>query len=83
MINVLFFARYREELGTRQLQVDLPAGSSVADLVAQLVDHGGDNWGSVLHGQNTVIAVNQVVSNLQQPLQDNDEVAFYPPVTGG
>lgn len=84
MVTVRFFASYREKLNTRQLQVPLPRpGCRVSDLLEQLVASGGELWADVLARDNTVVAVNQVVCDLQRVIGEGDEVAFYPPVTGG
>lgn len=84
MVTVRFFASYRERLNTRQLQLTLPRPEcQVSDLIEQLVASGGETWADVLGSDNLVVAVNQVVCGQQQVLHDGDEVAFYPPVTGG
>lgn len=84
MVTVRFFASYRERLNTGQLQLTLPwTDCLVSDLMAQLVASGGDSWADVLGSNNLVVAVNQRVCSQQQVLFDGDEVAFYPPVTGG
>ena len=63
------------------MQVALPA--SVGSVVEQLVHEGGDTWREVLLGDNVVIALNQEVCEVDAPVADGDELAFYPPVTGG
>lgn len=84
MIRVLFFARIREELDCPGL--DLPWDPAVADLDAlqeRLSGVHGQRWREVLARDNTIRAVNQAVIAGNCPLQDGDEVAFFPPVTGG
>ncbi len=84
MIRVLFFARIREELGCPGL--DLEWSEDVADLAslqAHLVVRQGERWRSVLGRDNVIRAVNQVVVEGNPTLADGDEVAFFPPVTGG
>ncbi len=84
MVTVRFFASFREKLNTRQLQVALPeAECRVADLLAQLTATGGEPWAEVLGSDNLVVAVNQVVCDRAKVIRAGDEVAFYPPVTGG
>lgn len=84
MLNILFFARFREELGSDGLQVDF--SDTLADLDA-LQEHlcatGGERWRAVLEQPNVIRAVNQQVAQGNHPLRDGDEVAFFPPVTGG
>ena len=84
MINVVFFARVKEELGCAGLE--LPWQETIADidaLQAQLCQDGGQRWREVLGQANIIRAVNQVVVAGNVALGDGDEVAFFPPVTGG
>ena len=82
-VEVLFFARIREQLGRDRLAVDLPAEATLADLLAQLVDEYGDTWREVLTADNVICAVNQAVAEPGTAVNEGDEVAFFPPVTGG
>ncbi len=79
MIKILFFARLREELGMAELSQAFQG--SVAELKNLLIAQGG-NW-QVLAGENIVCAINQAVAKDSQLITNGDEVAFYPPVTGG
>ena len=84
MIRVLFFARIREELDCAGLE--LPFGDQVVDLDAlqeHLCNERGAQWRDVLGQDNIIRAVNQEVAQANQRLADGDEVAFFPPVTGG
>lgn len=84
MVRILFFASFREQLNTRQMVLEWVGKSSrVDELMARLIDDGGDTWRQVLESDNLVIAVNQQICDRQQLVRDGDEVAFYPPVTGG
>lgn len=83
MIEVLFFARLREQLGTDRVSVPFQPGITLAGLRAGLAEEYGEEWRQALQMDNLVRAVNQVVVSDDQPLQDGDEVAFFPPVTGG
>ena len=84
MISVLFFARVREQLDCASLELQWPgAGFDLDSLQEQLsVEHGG-SWRDVLAQDNMIRAVKQVVKAENCALQDGDEVAFFPPVTGG
>jgi len=83
-LTLLYFARLREALGTGSEKVQ-PA-DSVTD-VAELLDWlraRGDAWSDELGPSRSLrIAVNQEMADLATPLRDGDEVAFFPPVTGG
>lgn len=83
MIKVLFFARLREELGESVVEVPVEeAGTTVADLLSGLAARG-DGWARALAADNLLCAVNQEQSDRSSTVRDGDEVAFYPPVTGG
>jgi molybdopterin synthase sulfur carrier subunit len=79
-IRTLFFASYRELLGTKELAVDLPEGATVSDLVSSLRSRGGAF--TVLPG-DPAVAVNHAYADPTALLNDGDEVALIPPVAGG
>jgi molybdopterin synthase sulfur carrier subunit len=81
-IRVLFFARLREQLGSSGEEVDTADGASVATLRAQLASRSAA-WREALEARNLRIAVNQDMAAADQVLKAGDEVAFFPPVTGG
>jgi sulfur-carrier protein len=83
MITVLFFAGLREAVGTASEDLALPAG---VDTVATLRDHlaaRGGQWQALATAKNLRTAVNQDMVPLTTTIKDGDEVAFFPPVTGG
>ncbi len=79
-VKVCFFAAPREALGVSELEVALPAGATVADLIAHLVEEH-----PVLRGYVRFlnVAVNRAYTGMQARLRDGDEVACLPPVGGG
>ena len=79
-LKVVFFARYREVLG---LDGEAVEGEfvSIEQLRAHLAQRGGA-W-QVLAESNLMCARNEELCKLVEPLADGDEVAFFPPVTGG
>lgn len=81
-VNVRFFARLREALGTDSEAVTLSAGSTTADLIDTLARRG-EAWQQLQQGGPVLVAVNQQMGRTGTPLQDGDEVALFPPVTGG
>lgn len=83
MITVLFFAKYREQLGLGRITLELASATTVIELKKRLVEQGGDDWASVLFADNTLCAVNHDIASPADVIADGDEVAFYPPVTGG
>jgi len=83
MITVLFFAKVREDLGVDRLRVELADSATLGELKYRLIDQHGELWGQVLGASNLVQAVNQEVAENDHKLTSGDEVAFFPPVTGG
>ncbi len=84
MIKVLYFASLRDTLGTHREELALPDGvSDMAGLKAVLGQRGGVWSEAFASGDSVMMAVNQEAANPRTPLGDGDEVAFYPPVTGG
>jgi len=81
MINVLFFAQVRELVGCDSLQVEA-VYADVEQLRAALAGRGS-RWALALEAGKLLAAVNQTLTGLETPLADGDEVAFFPPVTGG
>ena len=83
-MKVLYFAWLRTRVGHAEDQVMLPKG--VGD-VRGLIDHlrkQGPNYAEALKDLNTVrVAVNHDYVKLDHPLKPTDEVALFPPVTGG
>jgi molybdopterin synthase sulfur carrier subunit len=82
-LQLRFFARVREELDCAAL--DLPWQPELATLAGlqQVLAQRGEPWRKVLAQDNLIRAVNHTVVDADTALQPGDEVAFYPPVTGG
>jgi len=83
-VKVLFFAGLREQLGTSAEELELPSGvTTVAALRSHLLNRG-DSWKSAL-GESKLVrtAVNQDMVPATARIKAGDEVAFFPPVTGG
>lgn len=83
MITVLYFAWVRERVGLSEEAVAIPAGTTIADLIGQL-EARGPGYAAAFQNRRTVrCAVNQAFSDPSTVLNPGDEVAFFPPVTGG
>lgn len=76
-IRVRFFALYRERAGRSEARLRVPAGSTVADVIAVLRS-GNDDL-----PERPSVAVNHTYVGLDHPVADGDEVALIPPVAGG
>lgn len=80
-VRILYFAGLKEGLGMAGESVELPAGvSTVGALRDWLVAQGREKLASA---KNLRCAVNQDMAGLDAPVREGDEIAFFPPVTGG
>ncbi len=83
-LQLRFFASLREALGVSQEEIAIPGDvKTIADLRTYLIERGNP-WAEVLAESKVLrCALNQVMVDASTPLQENAEVAFFPPVTGG
>lgn len=82
MIKVLFFAKLRDQLGISELQLISEENPDINSLLDNLKAQG-QHWSRALNNKPLMVAVNQTMSTDNCTLHDGDEVAFFPPVTGG
>ena len=83
-IRILYFARLREEMGIAGEMFELDAEArDVRGLRAQLVARGGSSAVALGRGKAVRVSVNQDLARDDTPVKAGDEVAFFPPVTGG
>lgn len=84
MLRIRFFAAIRENIGRSTLELPRPTGvSDIASLVRHLDATVLPGCAALLLADNTLVAVNREVAAAADAVADNDEIAFYPPVTGG
>lgn len=83
MIKLLYFASLRERLGTGAESLELPAGIATVAMLRDALSQRGDVWTALTTMRNLRVAVNQTMVGFDTRLKDGDEVAFFPPVTGG
>lgn len=81
MIKILFFAQTRELIGQSSLTLDIDP-ISITDLI-ELLSSKGNNWFYALKEKTPLCAVNKELVDYGYVITDNDEIAFFPPVTGG
>lgn len=82
MISVLFLAQLREQLGVAELQVAAESVASIATLKQYLVA-SNPQWEQYLSNSKLLVAVNHEYAKTDVAIKSGDEVAFFPPVTGG
>ena len=83
-VKVLYFAGIREKLGRDAEEIELPAGiATIASLRSHLRARGGAWAEALADGKLLRAAVNQDMSQPTAAIKAGDEVAFFPPVTGG
>ena len=83
-VRVLYFASVREKVGRDAEELDVPAGvATVAALCSHLRSRGANYQNAFSEKTLLRAAVNQDMAQPSAPIRAGDEVAFFPPVTGG
>ncbi len=84
MVKILYFARLKEALGMGSEDIPLPETVRTLSQLRETLVLGGGDWAHVLAPSSRIrAAVNQQMASDETPVSDGDEVAFFPPVTGG
>ncbi len=78
-MNILYFASLKESLNLSSEKIILTDNTTITQLRTQLIN----KYGKHNFPNNTICAVNQEIANDAVIIKKTDEVAFYPPVTGG
>ena len=81
-VRVRYFASLREALGAEE-QVELPAGCTVEQARAVLVERSAAHAQALRPGRVLRAALDQQLAEGAAPIRDGAELAFFPPVTGG
>lgn len=79
-LKILYFAGLREAIGTGAENRELPAGVATVGALREVL---GQAHPELLTVKNLRAALNQRMVGMDAPVADGDEVAFFPPVTGG
>lgn len=82
MLTIKYFARLREQLGAQE-QRPFREGLTLGALRDALIQEGGAHAHALSREHFLRAARNQQMADETEPLQDGDEIAFFPPVTGG
>ena len=81
-LTVLYFAWLRQTMGSGQETIEAPV-ATVGELLAWLAARSEAGARALANRQAIRVAVNQAYVKDDAPLSDGDEVAIFPPVTGG
>ncbi|MFT5211592.1 MAG: molybdopterin synthase sulfur carrier subunit [Flavobacterium sp.] len=82
-INIKLFASLRESLGGHDFALEIKQGLTITELTRFLGESKGPKWHDILTADNVITAINQTIVERTQVLCDGDELAYFPPVTGG
>ena len=84
MADILYFASLAEILGRNSEQIELPGDCTTVEDLVQLLRARGEPFTSAFDGNTRIlVAINQEMSEPTASISGSDEVAFFPPVTGG
>jgi len=83
-VKVVFFASFKEHLGCSELDLSLEEQTDIRQLCNQLTNKG-ELWEELFKDAKAKVkfACNQEMVELNHCLNEGDEIAFFPPVTGG
>lgn len=82
-LKILYFASLREAIGTGAESVDLPPAVATVGALRDALAGRSERHAVLLTAKNLRAAVNQKMCGMDTALAEGDEVAFFPPVTGG
>ena len=84
LIKVLYFARLKESLNYSTEEMDLPADVLTIAQLKQYLALRGEAWANLFNGKQSIrAAINHALVENDAVIKNGDEVAFFPPVTGG
>jgi sulfur-carrier protein len=84
MIELLYFAWVRERIGLDGERIELPADIGTVAQLLDWLESRSEVHASALHDRSRLrVAVNQDFARPDAPVRAGDEVAIFPPVTGG
>ncbi|NRA82729.1 MAG: molybdopterin synthase sulfur carrier subunit [Gammaproteobacteria bacterium] len=83
MLTIVFFAQTRELVACDNIELEFNSSLSALETIRSQLASKGDKWDLALQQDKLLVAVNQEMSPWDTVIKDGDEVAFFPPVTGG
>ena len=82
-MKILFFASLRERLQCDQETLNDVTDITTAQDIVNLLVQRGNPWDTALQSGKILISINQEMASLSSEVKAGDEIAFFPPVTGG
>ena len=83
-INILYFARIKEAVNYSSENIDLPIDIITVTALKNYLALRGENWANLFNGKQVVrAAINHALVDDLAVINAGDEIAFFPPVTGG
>ena len=79
-INVLYFAQIKEQLGIEKEKITIVSNISILELKKKLAAQKKED---LFLDKNIMCAINHKIADNNMVINENDEVAFFPPITGG
>jgi molybdopterin synthase sulfur carrier subunit len=83
MVNIFYFARLREALGKNSEEIALSADIKNVRQLCLLLQAREGMWREELSKNDIRVALNQEIVDFNAAIKDGDEIAFFPPITGG
>ena len=83
-MKILYFSWLKEKIGTNSEEIEKPNKvKTIMDLIQFLKNTSNGHKDAFSHLKSIKVAVNKNFSNFETEINNNDEIAFFPPVTGG